>query len=380
MDGPTTENTMILTRMLPLILWACVPRVSPKNPESPTPASLDSGDISTLGSVQTKAILATVADDYSLGTLATVDLDTWSTRDTLSPISGDPAVVADGGYIIQLNRYNYDTVRVYHPGDWDAPVLEFALADGANPQDADVCGGALWISQYGLPRLVAHDLDSGFLLGAVDLSALADGDGIPEASSMVEVDGVLYVSLQRLDRDNGWTGNTGTIVALDCTTKEVVQQWSTGPSPSIVPFNDGQMLVHTGLYGALDGGVQLFDPIDGLADSVVLSESEIGQDITAVLAHGEHAVVLSAGSDWNYTIGCLDMNTGEYAVAEQTGGYLASGSVNDRGEAWIAARQGYADPDVPGGIIVYRIDDCVSLVGADWIPTVLAPFSIGFFE
>jgi hypothetical protein len=359
-----------------LLALGCPPTVEPDKRASPIVENADTGEVVH---TQTHAVIATVADDFSVGALATVGLDDWRVDDTLAPISGDPAVAVDDGLVVQLNRYNYDTVRVYAPGEWTTPRIEFALADGANPHDAEVCGGALWISQYGSAQLPAYDTTSGLLIGAVDLAAFADADGLPETSDLVEIDGVIYAALHRLDRDAGWTGDAGAIVAIDCATRAIVDSWETGISPSISALGHDRLLVRTGLYGSLDGAVRILDPADGAPSQAILTEEDHGEDITAVLAHGDTAIVLSADDNWRYTIGCLDLQTGAYAAAETTPAYLLSAAVNERGEAWIAARAGWADPPVEGGIIVYDIPACASLVRADWIPTLLAPFSIGFY-
>ena len=61
--------------------------------------------------------MATVAMDYSVGALATFDLDTETLTENVSSISGDPVVVMDSGLLWQLNRYQYDTLRKYDPSN-----------------------------------------------------------------------------------------------------------------------------------------------------------------------------------------------------------------------------------------------------------------------
>ena len=116
-----------------LLLFSCMPVVTPWARHGAQPPADSGQQDDTGGAGDTVAVLATVADDFSLGALATVNLQTWNISDGLAPISGDPVVVAAGQWLVQLNRYNYDTVRLYQPSAWLQPLWEVSLADGANP-------------------------------------------------------------------------------------------------------------------------------------------------------------------------------------------------------------------------------------------------------
>ena len=71
-------------------------------------------------------IMATVAMDYSVGALATFDTETSTLTENISSISGDPALVLDRGWLWQLNRYQYDTLRKYDPSNLQVPVAEIS--------------------------------------------------------------------------------------------------------------------------------------------------------------------------------------------------------------------------------------------------------------
>src|SRR6185295_13686203 len=108
--------------MLPLLAFACGPEDSPSDPIVEQPWNPDH---------ETTAAVATVARDYTVGALATVDLDTMQIREELATISGDTRLVFDDGSLIVLNGYGVDTVRLYEPGVWTAPRLEIGLSDGS---------------------------------------------------------------------------------------------------------------------------------------------------------------------------------------------------------------------------------------------------------
>ena len=121
----------------------------------------DTSPVNELGS--NGIIMATVAMDYSVGALATFDTETSTLTENISSISGDPALVMDGGWLWQLNRYQYDTLRKYDPSNLQVPVAEISLAPdvgSSNPHDVAVCGDALYVSLYGSDSLPILDLDS----------------------------------------------------------------------------------------------------------------------------------------------------------------------------------------------------------------------------
>ena len=90
------------------LLYSCTP-TSTQEPSKPS------------NDIHTGLIMATVAMDYSVGALATFDFETGSSTENISSISGDPALVMDGGWLWQLNRYQYDTLRKYDPQKFDCP-------------------------------------------------------------------------------------------------------------------------------------------------------------------------------------------------------------------------------------------------------------------
>ena len=80
--------------MLLLLAFACGPDDPSSDPVVEQPWNPDH---------ETTAVVATVARDYTVGALATVDLDTFQIREELATISGDARVAFDDGTLIVLN-------------------------------------------------------------------------------------------------------------------------------------------------------------------------------------------------------------------------------------------------------------------------------------
>ena len=325
-------------------------------------------------------VVATVDELYSVGALAAVSLEDWAVADQLVDISGDPAVAASGGLVFQLDRFGFDTVRIYEPGQWASPRAELALDDLANPHDVEVCAGKAFISQYGASSLAVVDPETGAVLGAVDLSAHADADGLPEASTMeLGSRGRLYVGLHALDRsDTPWVSAGGAVVEVDCEAEEVSRSWEVAsPDVFAAPGQGGELIVHE-----LDSGLRRLDTEAGELSELLVDHEELGGRVLGLAAWGDAAVLTVFDEDGRHAIGCLELgDTWSYAEVERPGNYLVTIAGNDRGEAWIGARTHWGDEGEapPNGLIVYDIEECASLTAGKPVATVLAPYSLAFY-
>ncbi len=373
---------MIISSSLTLML-ACAPEVKlgdtadGETADSGTDGGTDGGTTGgTTGGPageQVTAILTTT--DYSVGSLATVDLATWEVTDGITDTTGDPVVDVSGGYVFQINRFNYDDVRVYEPGSYGAPITEFALDDGANPHDAEVCNGELFLSQFGAPELVIYDPESGLLTGSVDLSAYADADGNPEMSDIVQVDGKLYVALENLDTGGSWTPVGGAVVEIDCATRAVTADWSPGFGVSVFPYppEPSKVVVSTreDADGGSTGGLWLLDTSDGSLSELLVPDAELGGQVIAFTAYETGAVAMIATPNYTYSYGCIDLSDWSYTEVEADLGYIPAMAGNDWGQAWFAAGN--------KGVWIYDVETCTSLTGQDPIKLGLGAYSVAFY-
>ncbi|MCB9743459.1 MAG: hypothetical protein H6741_25145 [Alphaproteobacteria bacterium] len=321
------------------------------------------------------AVLSTASDDYAVGALATVDAETWALRDNLTDLTGDTVLVASGGYVFRVDRYNYDVVSAYTPGDWGEPLSELALADQANPHDVAVCEGLAFVTQYGRAELAVFEPGTGLLSGVVDLSDYADADGIPEASTLVEgPPGKLYVGLQNLDQDNGWVNVGGHVLEIDCAGRRVSQAWETSGSADIYPHREDALLV-----SVLGEGLRALDLGEGALGPVLFDAAAAGEELVGLASDGQRVAAATVDADYNYNIGCIDLSDGSYALGEATPNYLIQVAGDPEGRAWFSARRHWSDPEGPAGLRVYDIASCSSLAPEGLLQTSLAPFSVAFY-
>jgi len=271
-----------------------------------------------------------------------------------------------------IGRLGSDVVRRYEWPTTSAPALEFAAGTPTNPQVALECGGRIFVTRYGLGvqggggDVAVFDLDGG-AQGRVDLSAFHEGDdGTPEPSSMVERDGVLYVGLQRLDRNAGWVADpVGKVVAIDCETEAITGSWD-------APSNLEVFVADEEIY-ALGGGVLTrFDGSAFVASSILdaLPSSPI-----ALAAAADGWVVVTETEQGANTVWCVDP-AGQVTELESPDTRAWTAAVDPAGRAWVGFRDHWITGDVePGGIGIY---DPVTCVREQWIATESDPIDIAF--
>ena len=338
-------------------------------------ACTDTKTIDTASSLPTNVnlVLTTVAMDYSVGALATFDTETETVTENISSISGDPVIVYDDGWLWQLNRYQYDTLRKYTPDNLQVPVGEVSLAPeigSSNPHDVAVCGDSLVVSFYGQDYLALLNLGTLETIGTIDISEWADDDGIPEASSMVVVDDQLYVGLQRLDRNAGFAPQESIILQIDCETYNVNETWTIGYNIELIEWNDTVAVV-TQSVGNSDAGVLVFDINDSEWTRVWSTNSNM-----SATTHLNGQLFYSALSQdqSEYSVHCVDLESERHSISEPWSEYITDLVIEDSTTGWLGAHWGWNDVgnSNPG---LYQIDLDTCTVNDFWAME-LAPFSM----
>jgi hypothetical protein len=340
--------------LLPCCLWACEPLVPAVTPPE---------------AIEADVLMTTLSNDYAVGSLSIASQETWEVASDVASTHADAVVSWSGGAVWVINRLRMDTVRRYELGAWTAPELEVSVVEGSNPHDARVCGERLYVSLYERDHLLVLDPHTGEELGRVDLAGEADADGLPEASDLVVVGERLYVGLQRMRRDAGWVADAeGRVVEVDCTSGEIGRVWAVGPNPSLRVAGEQLYVVSAaGLQRiALEGAAEV-ELVTGPPSSGAWVDGDVSEA-------GVGMLIARRGSE--HVLACVDLGTGAVVEAERLSNFLSSVRLSADGEAWVAARQGWEDPSLLGGLIVYDAVACESLTGEDWLRPNLAPYDV----
>lgn len=333
------------------------------------PKTIDTSNQSN--DIKNGLILATVAMDYSIGALATFDFETNAMTENISSISGDPALIMDDGWLWQLNRYQYDTLRKYDPSNLIVPTAEVSLASdvgSSNPHDIAVCGERIYVSLYGTNYISILHLDTLEEIGSIDLSEFADDDGIPEASSMVVVNHELYIGLQRLDRNNGFSAKTSMTLHIECSSQTIVQQWEMGNNIELIAWNDTVAMV-TQKTEVEDAGIFMLHNSEWnrvWTTNAVISKSTYQDDVLFYSSLSENQN--------EYTLHCVHMIDGTHKNSEPWSEYVTDIFIQDSTTAWVAAHWGWSnfENSQPG---LYRMNLETCMIDEYWSME-LAPFSM----
>ena len=295
--------------------------------------------------------------DYSTGSSSVIWLDASHTEESnVASVYSDAVSRYYNGLVYVVNRYGGDNIQILDPANNFATVRQFSVGSGSDPHDiAFVNETKAYVSRYNTNDLWIVDPSTGAHTGTIDLSGLADADGICEMSRMIIVGGRLFVAVQRLDRNNYWLPATPSYIAVvDVSADTLIDTdpQTAGIQPITLsgtdPYSDiefdpytGRLFVScVGTWGVADGGAELIDPTSMKSTGFMLTESSAGGDINDI-------EVLSA--DKGYAI-VTDANFYNLLVAFDP----ATGALTDT----LYAPQSYtlSDIEVSGGRELFCCD------------------------
>lgn len=332
------------------------------------------------------------ATDFSgpAGTIADIQFGPPRTVANVATVSSDAVLRYFGNLLYVVNRFGFDNIQILDPANSFGTVFQFSVGNGSNPHDIQVISPTkAYVTRYETADLWIVNPQTGQHIGTVSLAGFADADGIPEMDRMAVLSGKLFVSVQRLDRNNFFTPAGGSqLVVIDTGTDVVVDADPVAPGiqgillPHQQPFTElvvdpaGRLLVGcVGIFGVLDGGVVRVNPATLSVEATETTESVVGGDINDVaVLSAQRAFVSISDASFNTILRSYDRTTGLVTgTPYSTAGFnIADIEVNDRAELWLCDRT----PANPG----VRVFDALSgtqLTGGP-LSTGLPPQDIAF--
>jgi hypothetical protein len=260
--------------------------------------------------------------DFSTGTAAIVSADTLlAPACNLAPIHSDAVARFFQGRIYVVNRFGADNVQVLDPYNGFATMKQFSLGNGSDPHDiALVSFTRAFVTRYNEDQMWIVNPSTGVGSGLISFFELVDPvddipdpDFKPEMDHMVRVGDRIFVSVQRLDRTGTLWPPVGKsyLAAFHAGTEQFIDaDPSTNGTQALVldganPFGEivyntdsGMIWVPTaGVFGVNDGGIELVDPVAFTTTGIVITEAQLGGDVTDVVPMDEErgvAVVTDA--------------------------------------------------------------------------------------
>lgn len=340
---------------------------------------------------QTHAFVAT--SSFAEGSFAVVGLEP---PRPVTPSSAQRRIFRDAvvrtfdGLVYVLNRLFADNLQVIDPADGFRTRTQCSTGNGSNPHDiAFASRRKAYVSLFEEPELLIVDPSAGadcrgFVRGRIDLSALADADGIPDMDQMALVGDRLYVALQRLDINSvlRLPAGNGALAVIDTTTDQLLGSIElSGANPFAatkgLTVRDGALWVaQAGEFNVLDGGIERVDLATGIAGGFVVSEADLGGDITDFVLVSDrlaYAIVNRPGFS-NALVSFDPRQRRLLATHHEAAGYtLFDVELNDRGELFLADRGRRT-----AGLRLFRAGDGGALTGRA-LDLALPPFEIVFF-
>ncbi len=254
--------------------------------------------------------LVLTTDFTTLGSVCAVErYDPWSAECDLEYTCSDAVGRYHEGLYYIVGRGGCDHIQILDPGNGYQTVRQFRLGQGLNPQDiAFGSDGTAYVSCYDSALLLEVDVEAGTVLDSFSTAEFADPDGLPETAWMLAVDDLLFITCQLLDRDNWYLpSGPGQLLVFDMNTDgwvdvvpgtaEVDGIALAGANPYTqieLSLDRTQLRVGcNGVYGLLDGGVEVVD---------LTSRTSLGFEVTEATLGGDIIDYTNVSSSMAYTI------------------------------------------------------------------------------
>lgn len=310
---------------------------------------------------QSRAYVLT--SDFATGSLSTIDIVTRLVSNDVASVHSDAVERWFDGRLYVLNRFGADNLQVLD-GVTCATLHQFSMGNGSNPYDlAFASPTKAYVARYESADLWIVNPVTEAHTGTLSLAAFADADGIPEMDHLVKVGPLLFVSLQRLNRNAGFQPTDSSLVAvIDTRTDTVVDCDPVRPGTQAIllkatnPVTAFQFDRETsrlligciGFYGQLDGAIEWIDAVHLVSLGVAITEEDLGGDIGDVVWNGpakSYAIV--SDSDFNAALVSWSPATGlKLATVYSPGGFtVPDAEVNDRGELYVC-NSNFAAPSI----------------------------------
>ena len=319
--------------------------------------------------------LGVVSSDFSSGgRFNIIDTASLLPLPSLSNIHSDAVLRYANGKVYIINRLNRDSILVLDPSLAFLPQQEFSVEQGSNPQDiAYINSSKAYISLYNRKYILVVNPSSGVILNRIDLSAYSETsssgstgiDGFPEMSRMALYNSILYLQLQRLDRNHPsgfpYPGEDSYLLRIDTVTDQilgVIKTPARNPFGKMQIFNIGQdphLIVclpgKLGYLSELDGGIGAYNLVKGeFRESFLLLESEVGGDVLDMILKSEtdgYAFVLDKG--FNKTVVRFNPSTGKktstIATYTSSAGNISGMALSSSGKLFLGD-SGFSNPGV----------------------------------
>jgi len=274
-----------------------------------------------------------ITTDFSTGSASIVSADTLlKAQCNVASVYSDAVARYFDGRIYVVNRLGADNIQVLDPGAGFRTIRQFTVGNGSDPHDiAFVSRWRAFVTRYDSDKMWIVDTNTGNRIGQMDFGWLSDADNLPEMEHILAVGNRMFVSVERLNRNTDW-GPVGTsyLAAFDPFSQDFIDADPGTPGVQALalaganPFGElvlnkdsGKIWVPTvGRFGILDGGIEVVDPVSLTTSGLLITEAQLGGDITDVVAvDADNGVAIITDSNFNTVLVRFNLTAPDLAGA-----------------------------------------------------------------
>lgn len=294
--------------------------------------------------------------DYSSGSASVIRLEPGHPVEVgVAPVHSDAVARWHGGLVYVINRAGADNIQILDPEDDFSTLSQHSAGNGTNPKDiAFVSPDKIFVSRYDSNELLIMNPATGTHLGTIDLSQFADGDGLCEMDHMIMKDGILFVSIQRIDRNNYWMPVGDSFIAvIDAAADSLIDVDPGTPGTQAIPLtasnpftdlkfdSDGYtiLVACAGLWGVTDGGIEKIDPVSMSSQGFMITEAAAGGDINEFeILSADKGYIILATPTFTTDIITFDPSSGTAGttIYSPSGWVLNDIEISPEGELFVA--------------------------------------------
>lgn len=337
-----------------------------------------------------KAVLTTT--DFTSGSLSILNLETFRTSKNLINIHSDAVVRVFGKRVYIVNRLGQDNILVVDLDYPEIPVMQFSTGNGSNPQDiAFLSETKAYVARLASAKILVVNPITGDSLKSIDISYVADTDGIPEAAHLTLFDGRLYVTCLRLDQTTFRPSGRGMVAVLDTDTDTVIDQdlKEVGLQGIVLRMKNPYQQVRFGnkLYFSCvgnfsdltDGGIEVISLEKNSNEGNTIGEIELdGNPGSLALSSENRGYVVVTNALFVNNVKEFDLRTREvFSPLSGTSGGFIPAIAELNGQLFVLDQGNFLNPGTVG-MRIYDTSSNTLVVGP--ISTGLPPNSIAFYE
>jgi hypothetical protein len=330
--------------------------------------------------------------DYTTGSSSVIWLDgSYTSENDVASIHSDAVSRYYDGLVYVVNRLDGDNIQILDPDDGFSTIRQFSVGNGSGPHDiAFLTGTKAYVTRFETNDLWIVNPSTGAHTGTIDLSSFADSDGLCEMDQLFIKGDLLFVTIQRVDRNDWWLPVGDSYIAVvDCAADTLLDVDSVTPGKQSIlltgtnPFSNLQFDEYTnrlyvscvGYWGMQDAGVEVINPYTLQSEGYLLSETAAGGDINDVeILSPTKGYAIVTNASFVTELISFDPSTGaKLATLYSPGDYVLNDiEISPDGELFLAD-QTETDP----GVWIFDTAADTTII-AEPIDVGLPPFDITF--